>query len=196
MSPRWILGGLLFVLVSGGAGYYVGTRQAMGKASAEIQTLQAQAAAAERSENEFKDEAAKAGEAGQLWAEQALGAGKRVEELRAKLAKLQGKPDNSGPGVVVGPESTPLPCDSSVLAVQAELIDAQDVKINALEGQVGAQQTQIAGLEKALKQADLKADIQAQASKAALEGLKKSRWLGRAEGFAAGLAVGYIGGKL
>lgn len=181
--------------VAGGLGFVAGLRTGLSKSGAQVQELQIQAAQAKGGEDAAKAQADQAREDAQAWADRALDAGQRIEALKAKLAKIKPQAPDPLPGlppvdpVVDGPVE-------SIVAVQAELIEAQEVKITALEGQVSAQGEQIKGLEKALVLADRRADIQAQASKAAAQGIMKSRWLGRVEGFAAGLAVGYVGGRV
>ena len=76
-----------------------------------------------------------------------------------------------------------------------ELIAAQDKQIGALTDENKALRGANAALETAVRQADIKADLQAQASKAAQEGLQKSLWLDRLEWGGASALLGYGMGR-
>jgi len=186
--------GLAVLIVAGGIGYpLLGLRHSVISATTQVQALQTQAAEAKGKEDAAKAEAESASAQSQAWADRALDAGKRIEDLKAKLESI--KPSGPSTTQSLPPVAPVVDGPDTEVVLLRELTQAQDVKITALEGQVSAQKTEIVGLRKALKLADLRADIQAQASKAALEGIKKSRWLGRCEGFAVGAAVGYAGGR-
>jgi regulator of protease activity HflC (stomatin/prohibitin superfamily) len=80
--------------------------------------------------------------------------------------------------------------------LQDAVIAAQDKQIGALTDENKALRGALAASEEARKQAGIKADIQAQASKAALEGMKKAKWLDRLAWGGAGLATGYVTGRV
>jgi hypothetical protein len=126
-----------------------------------------------------------------------MDAGRQAEALKLRVDALRGasipsgKPMHSGSGVAVGSEPTAIPCAPDLLAIYPELIEAQDTQIAALKDQVNAQKGQIASLEKALRETELRADIQAQATRAALAGMRQARWINRAEGFAVGAVISY-----
>jgi hypothetical protein len=194
-TPRTMLYGIAAIVVALVLGVFIGLHVGAGKASAKVLALQAQAEKAKDSEEAAKQEAKIYGTVSDGYAQQVMDAGRDVAALKAKLASL--KPytvptvGNGDPVVIPGPANV----DADLIEVRDDIIKAQDVKIAALEGQVTALHGENTGLQKALKLADLRADLQAQASKAALKGIKQSLWLGRAEGFIAGAAIGYTGGK-
>lgn len=157
--------------VAGGLGFVGGLRTGLSKSGARVQELQIQAAQAKGGEDAAKVQADQAREDAQAWADRALDAGKRIEALKAKLASLHVAVPNPTGSVEQLPNPGPgLGGALADLVQQTELkdqiIQAQDVKIVALEGQVSAQGEQIKGLEKALFLADRRADILAQALKA------------------------------
>ena len=132
----------------------------------------------------------------------AVDAGREVASTKSKLAKLRGQDD-------AVPSIPDVPVDAvhlggvpgtggnePLVVIQDQVISAQDKQIGALTDENKALRGANAALETALKQADIKADIQAQASKAALEGLKKAKWLDRLEVGGACLATGYGLGRI
>jgi hypothetical protein len=195
MSPRLIA--LTSALVFGALCFVGGLRTGAGQATAKVQALQMQAAEAKGGEDAARHEADTQRQAADVWRVQVTDAGATVSDLRQQVERLRraAAPVPHQPAASPGTVQDPVDL-APLVAKQDELIQAQDVKITALEGQVKAQGNEIIGLHKALDFADLRADIQAQASKAAYEGIKKSLWLGRAQGFATGLAVGYVGGRV
>ena len=133
----------------------------------------------------------------------AVDAGREVSALKAKLAKLRGQgnevpPDSHVPEPSIQPDGGDAGSgNGSVLVnLQDAVIAAQDKQIGALTDENKALRGALAASEEARKQADIKADIQAQASKAALEGMKKAKWLDRLAWGGAGLATGYVTGRL
>ncbi len=195
LTLRTGLYGLAALVAALVLGVFIGLHMGASKDSAKVQALQMQAAEAKGGEDAAKAEAKLHATVADGYAQQALDAGRDVAALKAKLASL--KPytvpsvGNGNPVVIPGPANV----DADLIEVRDDIIKAQDVKITALEGQVKAQANQIQGLDKALKLADLRADLNQQAAKAALAGIKQSLWLGRMQGFAAGAAIGYAGGK-
>lgn len=131
----------------------------------------------------------------------AVDAGREVASLKEKLAKLRSQgdalsPDPHVPDDAVQGDGNPGTWgNESLVVIQDQVIAAQDKQIGALTDENKALRGANAALETALKQADLKADIQAQASKAALEGVKKSKWLDRLSVGGAALATGYLIGR-
>jgi hypothetical protein len=120
-----------------------------------------------------------------------------------RLAAQQGIPVPAAPGPGAA-EPAPVAPDhrAEVIAAQAVLIEAQDTRIQALEGHV-------AGLDLALRdertrserfrlayESECKATAaQAAATKAWKDAVVASKWRGRMEGFAAGAALGILGGR-
>lgn len=126
-----------------------------------------------------------------------------VARARAEVARVKrileaqqrdAVPDTEGQGqalpTIVGPD----PRDE-VISSQGVLIQAQDGQIQALQLALSDEQRR-SGEFKAAFEAERKATA---AQSAATEAWKKavtaSRWQGRAEGFAAGIALGYVGSK-
>ncbi len=130
-----------------------------------------------------------------------LDARRKAEALKLRIDYLRGanaSPDSIhvvGSGMAVGFEPVTIPVPPDLLVLYPELIEVQDTQIAALKDQVAAQKGQIASLEKALRETELRADIQAQATKAALAGMRQARWINRAEGFAVGAVISYGWGK-
>lgn len=210
MTPRTWLYGLAAIVAALALGVVVGLSWGEKRVSEKVQALQIRAA-----EVKGQEDAIKAGQIADALAardvairhqqeadNRGMEAGRTVVALRAKLAKATAQHASSDGiippvvPVVDGPQE-------SVVAVQSELIAALDKqhaddldRIKARDERIKADDLQISGLNKALKLADLRADIQEQAANAALQGIKQAKWLGRAEGFALGALAGYAGGRI
>lgn len=76
------------------------------------------------------------------------------------------------------------------------LIQAQDTHIQNLEAALKAATARGDAYKLALEDATKRANLQEAALKAALAAQVASKWRGRVEGFAVGIGVGYIGGRL
>jgi hypothetical protein len=139
------------------------------------------------------EDAAKA-EAG-VYHNLAVDADKRAHEweqkasvVRERIVKIREATGQSEPSSITLIEPSDM---TDLVAEQGLLISLQDDQILALRDGIKARDGQIVSLEKALKQADIKAQIQAEASKAAFDGLKRARWVDRSIGFVAGYAISY-----
>lgn len=124
-----------------------------------------------------------------------------VARLRATLARLRQAPPAApvpppAPGT---PEPQPVapPVDlAAVVAQQDLLIAAQDKQLQDQAGQIktltlARDSWRLSAQESAAEAAQLRSAL------AAKEGvLKAQRWMGRIEGLAVGLGVGYVGGRL
>lgn len=124
--------------------------------------------------------------------QKAAEAAKQIESLKAKLRSIK-------PEVIEVKPDLPQTVDNNLQAVvdvQAQIISTQDEQIKNLNKAISARDLQIGSLEKALKQSELRADIQEKAAKAALDGIKASKWVNRGEGFLAGAAIGYVTGRI
>lgn len=124
------------------------------------------------------------------------GARAEVERLRRIVAaqRRQGVPDPAGPAA---PDPGPVAPDhrDELLAADAVLIAKQDAQIQGLTVALTDEQARSEQFRLAFE-AERKATA---AQQAATEAWKKavttSKWMGRAQGFAAGVALGYVGGK-
>ncbi len=93
--------------------------------------------------------------------------------------------------------------DKEVISAQVAQIDGLHGQVVALEGQVG--QLKLAFSDEQARSAQWQAAYQHEqsarlaqeaATRAWKDAVRESRWRGRIEGFAAGVALGYAGGKL
>lgn len=125
-----------------------------------------------------------------------------LDQLNAErdglLRKLAAKPKpNADPagGPTVGSDDSALEAAEAVIAKDAEVIQAQDLLIKN-------QSESILVLTKARDEwrataeaRERQALAQEAATRAWKDAVTTSRWRGRVEGFAAGVALGYVGGK-
>jgi hypothetical protein len=129
---------------------------------------------------------------------------KDVAGARAEVARLR-KLLEAKPGVPVpdpvGPDSPNIPTPPP--DHRDEVIAAQDVLITKLDGQVLTLETALrdeqkrSGEFKAAFESERKAfAAQEAATKAWKDAVNASRWQGRIEGFAVGVASGYLAGKM
>jgi hypothetical protein len=131
---------------------------------------------------------------------QAAALGRLTAERDALLRKLAAQV----PTVPSGPDSaSPIPTPASVPDVRDSVI-AKDAEVIASQSkQIQDQQAVIVALTGSRDEWKATAELrerQALAQEAATNAwksaVKESRWRGRIEGFAAGVAIGYAGGKL
>lgn len=181
MTPRaWISIALVGLLLACGLGYYSGHKnQQIDKAMAQSQELKGRVNALQE---QARLAVAQADEAAKTAAQHAATA----QALKAKLAKLQAVP--AAPGV------------SDPMGVVGD--DLRDQIITAQDSQIAAQKDEIKGLRAALDLKDralVTSEQRARGLELALEAQKHAqrsqRWLGRIEGVAVGIAIGYVGGR-
>lgn len=117
-----------------------------------------------------------------------------AQALKAKLAKLRALPASATASAPSGATSVDGPSDEAALS--AQIIAAQD-------SQIAAQKDEIKGLRVALVLKDQALVTQEQrvrgleiALDAQRHAAKSGKWMGRIQGFAAGIGVGYISGRL
>ena len=128
-------------------------------------------------------------------------ASREVERLRVEVARLRSSAPADDPQTIPTEPSIPLPVPdyvdlAPVVAKLDELVKAQDREISGLKAQV-ATITLARDSWKLAAQDSGREALQLRASLAAKEGLLKAeRWKGRIEGFAVGLAGGYVTGRL
>lgn len=122
----------------------------------------------------------------------------RAEVARVKrlLAAQSGHaiPDPAGPGSAMPPVVDPDPRDQ-IIASQGVLIEKQDSQIAALGLALMDEQRRSAEFREAFEAERKATAAQAAATKAWREAVTTSRWRGRVEGFVAGIALGYVGGR-
>lgn len=124
------------------------------------------------------------------------GARAEVQRLR-RLVAAQGRTRVSDSAGATAPAPGPVAPDrrDELLAADAVLIDKQDAQIQALTLAL-VDKTKQADEYREAFEAERKAfAAQEAATKAWKEAVSTSRWTGRIEGFAAGVALGYVGGK-
>lgn len=128
-----------------------------------------------------------------------------VDRARAEVARLRkilaAKPLPSLPDTVSPDPAQPagvVPSDrrDAVIASQDVLIKAQDVQIGGLKIALADEQTRSDQWKQAFTHEQQARLAQEAATNAWKQAVKESRWQGRLEGFAAGVALGYAGGKL
>ena len=126
-----------------------------------------------------------------------------VDRARAEVARLRkllaakpsvAVPDPAGEGPALPPVVPPDLRDSTIAALES-LVTEQDAQIGSLKWALSDEQKR--STEQRLRAEALERSIMAQ--QAATEAWKKavtaSKWRGRAEGFVAGVALGYLEGK-
>ena len=186
MTPRaWAVLALAGLLLACGLGYYSGHKnQQIDKAIAQSQELRGKISALQE---QARLAVAQADEAAKTAAQHA----NTVADLKAKLRALHASATASAPS---GATSVDGPSDEAALS--AQIIAAQD-------SQIAAQKDEIKGLRAALDLKDralVTAEQRARGLEIAMEAQRHAsrsqRWLGRIEGVAVGIAIGYVGGKL
>ena len=180
----WAVLALCVVLAAAGLGYYSGRKnQQIDKALQQSQELEGRIGALqEQARGAILQADAAAATAAQHEA--------TAKALKAKLAALQRQAVPAVPGV-----SAPVGVVDSD-GLRDQIIAAQDQ-------QIAAQKDEIKGLRAALDLKDralVTSEQRARGLELALEAQKHAsksqRWLGRIEGVAVGIAIGYVGGKL
>ncbi len=126
-----------------------------------------------------------------------------VDRARAEVARLRKLlaakpsipvPDPVGPGSA---NDAPIPADhrDEVIAAQTILIAAQDGQIKGLKLALEDEKSRSGQWQAAFEAERKRALAQEAATEAWKKAVKGSRWTGRIEGFAAGIALGYVGGR-
>ena len=184
MTPRaWISLALVGLLLACGLGYYSGHKnQQIDKALQQSQELKGRIGALQEQARLAVDQADAA-------AKTAAQHEATAQALKVKLAQLRAVP--AAPGV------------SDPVGVVDPAGDLRDQIIADQDSQIAAQKDEIKGLRVALDLKDralVTAEQRARGLEIALDAQKHAsksqRWLGRIEGVAVGLAIGYVGGKL
>lgn len=127
-----------------------------------------------------------------------------VDRARAEVARLK-RLLAAKPIIPIPDSVAPNPAhDASVagdnrdqiIAAQDVLIKAQDTQISGLKLALSDEQKKSFHWESAYNDEHKAFMAQQAATEAWKKAVKESRWRGRIEGFAAGVALGYVGGKL
>ena len=127
-----------------------------------------------------------------------------VDRARAEVARLRKRlaaqplvplPDTPHPD---SPNVSSVPGDNrdQVIAAQGVLIKTQDQQIQGLKLALTDEQARSDQWKQAFTHEQQARLAQEAATNAWKSAVKESRWRGRIEGFAAGVALGYAGGKL
>lgn len=124
------------------------------------------------------------------------GARAEVERLRRIVAaqRRQGVPDPASPAA---PDPGPVAPDhrDELLAADAVLIAKQDAQIQGLTVALTDEQARSEQFRLAFEAERKATAAQQAATEAWKHAVTTSKWRGRVEGFAAGVALGYVGGK-
>ena len=143
----------------------------------------------------LKKQAAIASTQANTYADQAANLAKETAALKAKLVKLQAiHPDPMAPtvpGTVVSNDNSPIETADSI---KDQIIIKQDEQIVSLGGEVDSLRASLTLTQSALESSEKRARGLEIAIDAMKHAEKTAKWQGRFQGFAVGVAVGYIGG--
>ena len=180
----WAVLALLVVLVAAGLGYYSGHKnQQIDKALQQSQELKGKV-------NALQEQARIAVDQADAAAKTAAQHEATAAALKAKLAALRRPAIPAAPGVL-----DPLGVvDSDDL--KSQIIAAQDLQIAAQEDEIKGLRAALDAKDRALITSEQRARGLEIALEAQRHASRSQRWLGRIEGVAAGIAIGYVGGKL
>lgn len=192
-SARWILA-LFAVLVVGAASVVLVNGYHERKASeAEQQSLELKGKV-----DALQEQARELVATADGHAKDAKTAAEEVRLLKAKLARAkQARPGEPSVHPVV-PDGVPSDGDSPVLVddLKDQIIDAQDRQITALSLEVDGLRSALVLKDQALVTQEQRVRGLEIALDAQRHAAKVGKWMGRIQGFAIGLGVGYVGGKL
>ena len=125
-----------------------------------------------------------------------------IKDRDARIASLKAKRKSAPTATSLGASAAALPSVGTVTGPSDEAALADQI-IAAQDEQIAAQKDEIKGLRAALDAKDralITSEQRARGLEIALEAQrhasKSQRWLGRIEGVAVGIAIGYVGGKL
>ena len=179
----WGVLALLVVAVAAGLGYYSGHKnEQIDKALQQSQELKGKIGALQEQARVAVDQADAA-------AKTAAQHEATAQALKSKLAQLRAVP--AAPGVP-GPVGVVDPAGDlrdQIIAAQDSQIAAQKLEITELRAALDLKDRALVTSEQRARGLELALEAQKHAS-------KSQRWLGRIEGVAVGIAIGYVGGKL
>jgi len=188
----WAALALVLLLAAGGLGYYSGHKNLqIDKAIQQSQELKGKVHALTEESQAHK---ALADQAGQTVEDQ----DKALSALKAKLAKAQGAIPHPlvASASMGGASSAGAPVDGSVDSLKDQIINTQDQQIGTLKIEVSELRAALDAKDRALITSEQRARGLELALEAQKHASKSQRWLGRIEGVAVGIAIGYAGGKL
>ena len=182
MTPRaWISLALAGLLLACGLGYYSGHKnQQIDKAIQQSQELKGRV-------NALQEQARIAVDQADAAAKTAAQHEATAQALKAKLAQLRAVPANPSMPDPVGVVGDDL--RDQIIAAQDEQITAQRDEIKGLRVALDAKDKALVTSEQRARGLEIALEAQRHAS-------RSQRWLGRIEGVAVGIAIGYVGGKL
>lgn len=126
-----------------------------------------------------------------------------VARARAEVARVKrilaaqpqhAVPDPAGEGSAMPPSVDPDPRDQ-VIASQGVLIEKLTVQVGGLELALSDEKRRSTEYREAFEAERRASQAQAAATEAWKKAVTSSKWVGRAQGFAAGVALGYVGGR-
>jgi len=132
----------------------------------------------------------------------------KLDDQAAQLARLQSERAVLLRRLAAKPQPDPAPADlpvpvadgvgddrDALIAKDAEVIAAQALFIDGQKTEILALTTSRDQWKATAEQRERQAQAQEQATKAWKDAVTASTWKGRIQGFAAGIALGYVGGK-
>ena len=184
MTPRaWISLALVGLLLACGLGYYSGHKnQQIDKALQQSQELKGRIGALQEQARLAVDQADAA-------AKTAAQHEATAQALKVKLAQLRAVPAAPGVSDPVGVVDPAGDLRDQIIAAQYSQIAAQKDEIKGLRAALDLKDRALVTAEQRARGLEIALDAQKHAS-------KSQRWLGRIEGVAVGIAIGYVGGKL
>jgi hypothetical protein len=204
MNPRILAAALGLALVIGGLGALAGLdscRKHQGEAGEHNAAVASGAANVHQSQAQAQDPIIADLQA--QHEKDAADLGRLNAERDALLRKLASRPkphvdsvgDNSSPTDPVGADDSALEAAEAVIAKDAEVIESQEILIKNQSEQILVITKKSDEWEATAKARERQALAQEAATKAWRDAVTTSRWRGRIEGFAAGVALGYVGGR-
>ena len=179
----WISLALVGLLLACGLGYYSGHKnQQIDKALQQSQELKGRV-------NALQEQARIAVDQADAAAKTAAQHEATAQALKAKLAQLRAVPADPGVSGPVGVVDSAGDLRDQIIAAQDSQIAAQKDEIKGLRAALDAKDRALITSEQRARGLELALEAQRHAS-------KSQRWLGRIEGVAVGIAIGYVGGKL
>ena len=115
-----------------------------------------------------------------------------VAQLKARLARLRQQPEKPSDST---PETAPAPIvPDQVISAQDAVIQAQTIEIGKISAALADEQKRSAQWHAAYDDERKARAAQEAATEAWKRAVKESRWMGRGEGFAAGVALALLRG--
>lgn len=198
LRPVLALAAVALVAVVGGSAASCHYRARLAEAVTQADKAR-QSSAAHAAAGGAYDETAKAQRAQIEYAlQETAKAHAETEKAKRELDRLRAKR-----AADVQPVLPEIASDSDLVIAQAQVIEKQDAEIKAQDAEIKGLRAHVVTITKSSDSWKLSAQesqreaLQLRAALAAREGLETSAlWKGRIQGFAVGLAGGYVGGRL